>query len=296
MVKSEYWTIVYRKREGKKTLLEDTKTPFTAIPNPKRYWCADPFLFTYQKRTYLFAEMYDNKPHRGVIGYCELTDAGPTEWRVIIREKHHLSYPFLFEWNNEIYMIPESYVANEITLYKAVNFPDKWERVRAVCEDICTVDSTLFHQNGRLWMLSQKQPEGSLLMYPMKEDYTVSGSPVIAQTIPEQNRPAGKLFHFNDKLIRPAQDCSDGYGCALNFYEVDAVSDIEYREHLIRKIYPKEITSDHSPFPDGMHTYNFNEYYEVIDFKNYKTEHFWFCKRIYRALYWRAERLLGAGK
>lgn len=296
MVKSEYWTIAYRKREASTTLLNNLGKAFTVIPNPKRYWCADPFVFTYQERTYLFAELYDNKPHRGVIGVCELTEEGSTEWRVVIREKHHLSYPFVFCWKDAVYMIPESYVANEITLYRAVDFPDKWERVRAVCEDFCTVDSTLFRHDERLYMLTQKQPEGSLMLFPMGNDYTISEAPIIAQTVPEQNRPAGQLFCQNDKLIRPAQDCSNGYGCALNFYEVDTVSNTEFSEHLIRKIYPNEIVSNHVPAPEGIHTYNFNEYYEVVDLKNYKAEPFWFLKRIYRALYWRCEKLFGAHK
>ena len=296
MVKSEYWTIAYRKREANKTLLDDVESTFFVIPNPKRYWCADPFVFTYQNRTFLFAEMYDNKPHRGVIGYCELTEDGPTEWKVILREQHHLSYPYIFSWNDDIYMVPESYVANEIGIYKAKKFPDTWEKVDTLLPNFCTVDSTLFWHEGKTWMLTQKQPECMLMLYPMNADGKIDGNAVAVQTSAEQNRPAGKLFTWKGKYIRPAQDCSHGYGCALNFYEVDKVSTTEFQEHIIRKIHGKDISSNHALPVEGIHTYNFTEKYEVIDIKNYKEEHFWFFKRVYRALYWRVEKLLGVIK
>ncbi|MBQ7923522.1 MAG: hypothetical protein IJ325_13270 [Clostridia bacterium] len=293
MVKSEYWTVAYRKREAGKTILDDINSTFSIIPNPKRYWCADPFVFTYQDRTFLFAEMYDNKPHRGVIGYCELTDGGPTEWKVIIREKYHLSYPYIFAWNDDIYMIPESYVANEIGLYKAKKFPDTWEKVDTILQNFCTVDSTMFMRENKFWMLTQKQPEGTLILYPMDADCKIAGNAVVAQTSAEQNRPAGKLFEWRGKHIRPAQDCSEGYGSALNFYEVDKVSTTEFQEHIIRKINAKDIASNHALPAEGIHTYNFTDKYEVIDIKNYKIERFWFFKRVYRALYWRVEKLFG---
>lgn len=120
----ENWTIAYRKR-CEKLLLEDASADFHIIKNTWRYWCADPHLFEYEGRTYVFAELYDRVLRRGVIGCCMISENGYTPWKIVLKMPWHLSYPHVFEKDGDIYMIPESYVPKEIALYRAKEFPDK---------------------------------------------------------------------------------------------------------------------------------------------------------------------------
>ncbi len=289
----EHWTVAYRKRIGEATLIDDTERVFTAIPNTRRYWFADPFVFTKDGKSYIFAEMYDKILFKGTVGYCELTDSGPGEWKKIITEPHHLSYPFIFEHADQIYMIPESYVANEISLYKAVGFPDKWVKVKALVSDYCAVDSTVFKYGDRSYMLTMSNSVLKLFEFDTSTEIPSASDISVSINDPEQNRPAGKTFRLGDRLIRPAQDCSNGYGYALNFYSILSVSQNEYKEEPIAKIYPSQIRSTVSFKPEGIHTYSIDENYEVIDLKTYKKVKLPFVRRVYRAILWRVSKVLG---
>lgn len=294
MSKFENWTIAYRRRNNTATLLEDTTTPFTVIPNDWRYWRADPHLFEHNGRTYLFAELYDRILRRGVIGCCELTDNGATPWQVVLHTPFHLSYPHVFEQDGQIYMIPESYVAEEIALYKAIAFPAKWERVRAIKSNFVAVDSTLLPAGDDQWMLTLRFKEGheELMRYPFR-NLKMVGNGHIVSVDDSNRRPAGHAFYHDGKLLRPAQDCTESYGCALNFYEIQEISPDTYRETLLRKRMPTEIKSDLPVPPEGIHTYNFTEQYEVLDLKGYETDYFYPVMRIVWGVHRRIKALFG---
>ncbi len=269
MSKHEFWTVAYRLRSGK-TILEDTTTPFRVIPNTWRYWAADPHLFEDNGKTWVFAELYDRVLRRGVIGCCYLTENGASDWKVCLKLPFHLSYPHIFRREDGIYMIPESYVGGEIALYKAVSFPYRWERVRPLRTDITAVDTTLIPWNGTKWLLTQAQTDdntGGLML--MTEDGSKHW--VVAENDP-MTRPAGPVFHHDGKLLRPAQDCSDGYGRALRFNEILNVAAGVYQEQFVQQIQPAQIKSNLKFPPEGIHTYGQNDKYEVIDLKGFETD------------------------
>ena len=74
------------------------------------FGAADPFIYN----GYLFCELiHKNIGHKGgVIGCSPLQDN--LDFKVIIKEKFHLSYPHIFEYGGKIYMIPESCKANKL--------------------------------------------------------------------------------------------------------------------------------------------------------------------------------------
>lgn len=286
-MKHEFWTIAYRPR-GEERLPEDTTAPFRVIPNTWRYWAADPHLFKKDGKTWVFAELYDRVLRRGVIGCCYLTDNGASKWKVALNMPFHLSYPHIFRKDGEIYMIPESYVGNEIALYRAVDFPYQWERVRPIKENCISVDTTLIPWNGTTWLLTQDEDTGLTLM---TEDGKQSWS--IRKDDP-MTRPAGPVFSHNGKLLRPSQDCSDGYGRAVRFHEILEVGEGIYRENFLWEIRPEQITSNLSFKAEGIHTYGQTEKYEVIDLKGFEadplfviTRPIWFIWRRVKKLFTR---------
>lgn len=261
----EFWTIAYRSR-GEKVIFEDSSEAFRVIPNTWRYWCADPHLFEHEGKTWVFAELYDRVLRRGVIGFCELTDKGPTKWRVALKMPFHLSYPHIFRREDGIYMIPESYVGGEIALYKAVEFPCRWERARAIRERFCGVDTTIIPWKDRNWLLTQRQADDNTGCLMLMTEDGARQWPIVEND--PTARPAGPVFRHGDALIRPAQDCADGYGRALRFNEILEVDEGVYREKLIAQVRPEAISSDWKHRPEGIHTYGQNEKYEIIDLKS----------------------------
>lgn len=271
MKRCEKWTIAYRKRLGDQTILDDVQTPFIALPNTWRYWRADPFLFERNGKTFLFAELYDRVAMRGVIGCCELNDKCAGCWKVIINEPFHLSYPFVFEHNGIVYMIPETFRAGGIILYKAVNFPYGWEQVKNIA-DYAAVDSTVIEINTKKYIITVRviHSHGELVVIPLDSELSGTKTQTVSVQDADQVRPAGNVFVYEEKLIRPSQDCSAGYGFALNFFEILKLDQEEFKEKLVRKVLPSDVCIRGVDVPEGIHTYNFSDHYEVIDYKEYE--------------------------
>ena len=271
MKKFERWTVAYRKRQADRTLLNDRTSPFTVIPNSWRYWAADPHMIESDGKQYVFAELYDRVLRKGVIGYSVIGEEGASCWRVALKAPHHLSYPHLIKHQGSVYMIPESYVANEIAVYKALSFPDRWQKVAVLCADCCAVDSTVLSlgEQAHLLTLRFEDTGERLMLYPFEGDALSENGVCIAANDPNK-RPAGHFFKQDGLLIRPAQDCTESYGCALNFYKIHVAGVHDYKEELLLKIDPAELQTDFGKVPQGLHTYNVNEHYEVIDLKDYE--------------------------
>ena len=243
--------------------------------------------------TWVFAELYDRVLRRGVIGCCQLTEHGASSWKIVLNMPYHLSYPHIMQGEDAFYMIPESYVANEIGVFKAVEFPYKWEKCAVLKNDFCAVDSTVFELDGKQWMLTLRFCEGheELTLFSLDEKGSVGGTVVAADDL--NKRPAGKPFTQDGKLIRPAQDCTESYGCALNFYEVTEVSENRYEERLVRKIRPEEIRSDLKNTPAGLHTYNMSDSYEVVDLKEYELDWLFYIMRPIWFVWRRVRKVFG---
>ena len=69
-----------------------------------------------------------------------------------MEEKSHLSFPFVFEFNNKIFMIPETCDEKQIRLYKCKKFPLEWELNNILIDNIEAVDSLLIYKNS-IWYL-----------------------------------------------------------------------------------------------------------------------------------------------
>ena len=67
----------------------------------------------------------------------------------ILEKDYHLSYPFVFEDNNEIFMIPESKENKTIDLYKCIDFPYKWKHEKTLINNIMAVDATVLFKDNK---------------------------------------------------------------------------------------------------------------------------------------------------
>jgi hypothetical protein len=69
------------------------------------------------------------------------------------------------------------------------------------------------------------------------------------------SRPAGIPFVWRGEQLRPAQNCTDGYGRSISLCRIDKLDRNAFQQSVIGKIHAG---------PYGCHTYNF-EYIEGID-------------------------------
>lgn len=201
---------------------------------------ADPFLFAWQEKTYLFMEALDSGSEKGVIGWAELNVNDVWEFRGIALERtFHLSYPHLLESNGEIYLVPETSSERSVYLYRASSFPSQWEYCATLLEGAPFSDASLLNHGGFWWMFVETSPGPQfetlrLFMSPHLEGPWIEhpSSPIVRKDA-RRSRPAGPPVWLDGKLIRFAQDCSQVYGKSVFGFEVTHLSPSTYEERPI---------------------------------------------------------------
>jgi hypothetical protein len=199
---------------------------------------ADPFMVLDNGKWYMFFEVMDATTDRGVIGLARSDDCSHwTYERVVLQESLHLSYPYVFEWENTYYMTPASPEAGAVRLYKALEFPGRWEHVRDLIQGGLR-DPSPFRFRDRWWMLATSPPDIYGVLRLFSSD-TLTGewkehpkSPVVAGDR-RLARPAGRILLLGDRVIRFAQDCKRYYGRAVRAFEITKLTPTEYEERPI---------------------------------------------------------------
>lgn len=232
-------------------------------------YSADPFVITTEKDTYIFYESYDYKTGKGVIEVVR-NSKGFKKPKVALEEPFHLSYPFVFEHEGEVYCIPESNEANRLNLYRFNEKELKLEQECVLMEHVRAVDPTLIHRDGRwnLFFTQKDFPSVKLYRY-VAEDLKGEYHPHHANPVKvdcADARMAGAFFELDGDLVRPAQDCVRYYGKAVHLNRVDSFTNEEYRETQFDTIKPFV----HSKYKQGFHTLNGNDTITVFDGKRWR--------------------------
>lgn len=239
------------------------------VPPEGRFW-TDPFVVSRNDRNIIFFEDASLRTWKGHLSAVELRKDGTvSSTRVILKKPYHLSYPFIFEWGNDLYLVPESGENGTIELYRCRSFPHEWEFEHNLMTDVYAYDSTIYEHDGVWWMFTNiKQHAGASSWDELCLFY--SDSPIATNWKPHPlnpvvsdvryARPAGKIFVDQGKIIRPSQDSSYRYGYGLNFMEVTLLTTTSYREHRVEAVKPDWARNIH-----GIHTYTSDGGVTIVD-------------------------------
>ena len=262
----EWWSVAVNVAPGQNPL-EPRMTDFQEIKSPAGTFWADPFILQREDKNYLFVEEFVYRSSKGHLAFVELDSAGNyLRHGPIIEKESHLSYPFVFEWEGETYLVPENSASGEVTLYQCTEFPDKWVKKSTLLSGVSSVDPTLFHHEGRWWLFISegRVTFDELCIYHAD---SLAGpwiphkrNPVKADV--RSSRPAGKIFQHEGQLYRPAQDCTREYGYAIVINRILELSPDSYREEEVSRILP-----DWRPDLHGTHMFNHAGNVTVIDQK-----------------------------
>ncbi len=198
---------------------------------------ADPFMVRMGHVWHMFFEVLNAQTGKGEIGLAtSRTGHSWTYRQIVLAEPFHLSYPYVFEHQKAIYMIPESYQANSVRLYRARRFPTDWSFVCTLLEGGYFADSSVVWHQGMWWMFTETGQDFKFdtlrLFYaddlagPWREHLQ---SPVIAGDA-HIARPAGRPIALNGRLIRYAQDDYPTYGRQVWAFEIVELTTRRYRE------------------------------------------------------------------
>jgi hypothetical protein len=210
------------------------------LPDDGRRFYADPFPIEHNGRTFVFVEDFVHALGYGVISAVEFNATGPVGTpRPVLDTGSHLSYPFVFAHGGETWMVPESGAAQTIDLYRGADFPDRWVKEATLVSGIIASDATLLERDGVWWMFATVQDNGGAYSDAL---HIWSASTLLGPWLPHKRnpvmidiasaRPAGRIVSRNGKLIRPVQDCRQGYGAALGLAEITRLDADGYEQRV----------------------------------------------------------------
>ena len=209
-----------------------TKDHVTDVPAA---FVADPFIARRNHTFYMFMEVMNAETGRGEIGLATSNNAlSWTYKQIVITEPFHLSYPHVFAWQGEYYMIPEAIDAGAITLYKADEFPTRWSPLASLVRGRFA-DPSVFRCADRWWLFACATPyqHDTLHLYTASQLlgpwFQHPWSPIISHD-KRRARPAGRILKFDNKLFRFAQDCTPRYGSCVRTFEILQLTPTSYAE------------------------------------------------------------------
>ena len=251
---SDQWALAYRFRSGPSDSNNTLYRFKNLVPPKDRFW-ADPFAIKSGENYYVFIEEYPYQTAKGHISVIELDRKGVVSGpRKVLERDYHLSYPFVFMWNGEYYMVPESAANKTVELYRAKTFPFVWELEKVLMTDVRAKDATLAEIDGTWWMfvsISEQSIPDELYLFsalsPLGPWTPHKRNPVKSDV--RGSRPAGALFEWNGEVYRPAQDSSGRYGYAISINRVTQLDHEGFREEQVSSILPnwsKDLLATHT--------------------------------------------------
>lgn len=291
----EIYTIAVRPvptAEGADPLPALGTAAYTPLPGREGFWYADPLLYRRGGTRYLFAEAMDLATGKGRIEVCTLGDDGTAgAWQPVLEEEFHLSFPTVFDWNGETWMIPETGSDHSLRLYRCREFPAQWELVQRFGVDAELCDAILVDRTPAALTLlcSETKPDNQLYVrfrrytlrhaaepaepLPGTEPPAPTGEPF--ELLPDEafnlqhrdfdlvSRNAGPLFVLGSQVIHPTQVSTKvDYGVYLQFAARRGSSEVPLCAAMpqavrIRGIDARDVI--------GIHTYCRDDMLEVID-------------------------------
>jgi hypothetical protein len=262
----EQWSLAYRFGNG--TIRADLEGFTRVVPPRDRLW-ADPFPVEKSGRHFVFFEELPYAAGKAHISVIEVRRDGTwSQPERVLERDHHLSYPFVFEHEGTLYMVPESAQNGTVELHRCVEFPLRWRLEKVLLEGVRLVDATLHRGADRWWMFANGAAGASRVFDDElhifhAESLLGDWRPHLRNPVKSDarcTRPAGRLYWHNGALQRPAQICAPGYGAGLSINRVLRLTPRDYAERQVERVLP-----DRARGLIGLHTVNRAGDLTVID-------------------------------
>jgi hypothetical protein len=222
-----------------------------ALSNPKDHYRADPFVVSHQGKTVIFVEEFANDTQLGHIAAIQVSESGGvSDLGICLKEPFHLSFPFVFKWQGQLYMCPESNHSRQIRVYRCEEFPMRWVLDTVLMDNVAACDCMLFEKDGRWWMLANLDSSGLDIDFCSELYLFWADSPLSTRWTPHPLNPVvrdgrkarnGGIILEDGRVYRVAQRHSyDVYGRSHTIYEITRLTETQYQETLVHRNTPPE--------------------------------------------------------
>ena len=198
---------------------------------------AHPFMVVEDSRYYLFFTVKYGATEEGGIGLA-LSDNG-FDWeyqQLVVDEPYVVAYPYVFKWQGDYYMIPETHTEPSVRLYKATDFPLEWTYEKDLLSGDIFISASVAYYNETWWMFVSPEGNDTLRLFYASDltgDWTEHPLSPIIEKNPDIARPGGRILQYNNALYRMGQDCDPTYGNQVHAFEITEISPTSYQEKMI---------------------------------------------------------------
>lgn len=248
------WSIAYAKHDN----FNKSLWRYKEIENPRGRFLADPFVFKKNGRTVIFAEDYFFNDSKGRISAIEIKQSNEEFLGVVLEEDFHLSFPYIFESEGIVFMIPESSNNKDIRLYECIDFPTQWKLKAILMKGISAADTMVFKKFDKWFMLTNicsagvNDHQSELHIFwssSLESSEWVSikcGNPVIFHSESARN---GGFFIHDGSLYRINQIHGKyHYGKGFGINIINVLDEFDYKETRLKNVeahFKKNIFSSH---------------------------------------------------
>lgn len=199
---------------------------------------AHPFMVVTDSLYYLFfTAKNDLTVEYSGIGLAESKNGVNWEYRqIVIKEPFVLSYPYVFKWHDDYYMIPEAHMETSVRLYRATDFPYRWTYERDLITGDHFISASVVRYKDMWWMFVARLGNETLRLFyaaDLKGQWNEHPlSPIVAKDL-NIARPGGRPLVIDGTLYRIGQDCYPTYGNQVFAFQITDISTTTYKEKMI---------------------------------------------------------------
>lgn len=276
------YCVCYKRISDTPFFKEKNNERFNVIKPNLLYWYADPFVFNYNSKEYLFVEKCNRITGKGIISMFEINENSNSKIKDVLIEEFHLSFPNVFMFNDDVYMIPESEEDKAINIYKMDGEICKWNIfVRYPIKGI--VDIAALKENDNLILIASKENDRNVRM-SKSVAFKIDGFPKHLKIKDTSNvyfddkkysyvdRNGGNIISEKNNKYRIIQNSTkDIYGKNISVKRFNKIG----KEKEVSLIVAQDIKTRIKICDEkdllGIHTYNTDGKYETVDlyYENY---------------------------
>jgi hypothetical protein len=244
------------------------------LPSPRQFaYRADPFGLWLDGNLHIFVEAFDHRTLKGSIELLVYDENFKLiRQQMVLSKPWHLSYPFVFPADDQIWMLPEARRSGELTLYRARDFPGAWEAAAVLEVPGDAVDATPLYHDDKWWLCYARVGRNGASTSELNLAYAdrLTGpwrlhplNPV--RTGLRSTRPAGTPVPRADGGIDlPVQDCSRTYGGSVRRLAIRTLNERQFDAEDLPWLEPAPALGR---FVEGLHTLSAADDVTLIDCK-----------------------------